>query len=367
MKIKGYFSLQQILDINYHRVIHSLKTALACLIGLGIEEYYGWPSGHWVPITIMVVMSAQKHFGAAVHKALMRFLGTIVGVLLSVLVLWFFGDNAIVVFCTIFFAAIIFAYIASSHGDISYAGTLGGVTMLVILTSKHVGMEVAFQRGFYITIGIIIALLVSRFVCPIHARDRFRYHVADTLRNLCRLYFLAIQLKNGFGKRLEDKSMELNVKIASDIANQPKLIHEAVVGSRVFASKKPIFDEILNSEQSLNRLINLMHVNLREASVTIDVKKQLEAVAKLHKIIDSGLVYLADCFEGRKRPKSAFHFEGALTEVAYAVEKMPKLEDAHQMIVGHSFLFFMEQILKELENLQKLIAKVNGKSEDSVV
>ena len=78
------------------------------LIGLGIEEYYGWPSGHWVPITIMVVMSAQKHFGAAVQKALMRFLGTIVGVLLSVLVLWLFGDNTIVVFCTIFLAAIIF-------------------------------------------------------------------------------------------------------------------------------------------------------------------------------------------------------------------------------------------------------------------
>jgi len=363
MKIKRYFSSLGVPDINYYRVIHSFKTALACLIGLGIEEYFGWPSGHWIPITTMVVMSAQKHFGGAVHKAFMRFLGTFGGVLLAIIALWLFGDHIVVVFCTIFIASIIFAYIASSHGDIGYAGTLGGVTILVILTSKHAGMEVAVQRGFYIFIGIVIALLVSRFVYPIHARDRFRYHVAATLRNLSRLYFLAIQMK----ETPEDKSTELSLTITNDIVSQPRLIHEAVVGSRAFAAKKPIFNEILKGEQNLSRLINLMHVNLREASESIDVERELETVAKLHSIIGDGLTYMADCFEAFKQPKTTIDFKKALVDVTYAVEKMPKLEGAQQLIMSHSFLFFMEQILKESANMRELIAKVNGKSKESVV
>lgn len=185
MKIKRYFPFFSGLHLNYYRVMHGVKTAIACLIGLAIEKYYEWPMGQWVPITIMVVMSAQPHFGAAVRKAYMRFLGTISGVALVVATLWLFGDsNPIITFGTVFFASIIFAYIASSHGDISYAGTLGGVTVILVLTGQQVGILTAIQRGCYILIGIIIALLVSRFIFPIHARDRLRYHVAAALRNL---------------------------------------------------------------------------------------------------------------------------------------------------------------------------------------
>src|SRR4030067_2765553 len=99
MESKKYFSLLEDLNINYYRVIHGLKTAVACLVGLAIEKYYDWPSGQWVPITIMVVMSAQTHFGGALRKAYMRFLGTVCGVITVVAVLWFFGGNLVVVFC----------------------------------------------------------------------------------------------------------------------------------------------------------------------------------------------------------------------------------------------------------------------------
>jgi len=368
MKIKRYFSKLTFTPINYYRVIHSVKTAFACLVGLALEKYFEWPMGQWVPITIMVVMSAQTHFGGALSKALMRFLGTVGGIAIVVTVLWVFGDNIVVVCCTIFFAIIIFTYIASGYGDISYAGTLGGVTVILVLTGQHIGIETAIQRGFYILIGIAIALLVSRFIFPIHARDRFRYHVTLTLRNLSRLYAANVQLDESLKKAVDSTANSaLSFQIADDIANQPRLIHEAVIGSRAFAANKASFTEILHGEHSLNRLINLMYLSLYEADSTIIVKKQLAAVEELHTIIVNGLNYLADCLESLQKPQVVVNLSEVLGRITKVVEDLPEKTNAHQLIMEHSFLFFMEQIVKELENMRKLIAKVNSNNKDNVV
>lgn len=369
MKIKQYFSALKEKEINHYRVIHSIKTAFACLIGLALEKYYEWPMGQWIPITIMVVMSAQTHFGGAVRKALMRLLGTAGGIAIVVTVLWLFNDNIVAVFCAIFFASLIFTYIASSYGDISYAGTLGGVTVILVLAGQQISVEMAVQRGFYIAIGISIALLVSGVIFPIHARNRLRYHVAVTLRNLSKLYLAAIRIRSQdkLEQGVDPMDTRLIFKVADDIATQPKLIHEAVIGSRVFAANKAFFNEILSCERSLNRLINLIYLGLHETVSPLHIKKQLIAVEGLHGIIANNLGYLADCFETVTIPETTVNLEEALGKITKVVEGLPKEEDAKQLIVEHSFLFFVMRILKELENLRKLIAKVNGKNNDSVV
>ncbi|EKD45754.1 MAG: hypothetical protein ACD_69C00155G0002 [uncultured bacterium] len=366
MESKKYFSLLEDLNINYYRVIHGLKTAVACLVGLAIEKYYDWPSGQWVPITIMVVMSAQIHFGGALRKAYMRFLGTVSGVTIVVTVLWFFGGNLEVVFYTVFLASIIFAYIASSHGDISYAGTLGGVTIILILAGQQTGIEIAIQRGFYIVIGIIIALLFSRFIFPIHARDRLRYHVSRTLLNLSKLYSESINLQD-LPEQTEEIDTELSSIVIADIAAQPRLIYEAIAGSREFASKKGIFSAILSSEHTLSRLINLLYLSLRETESPEVVKAQLAAVESLHAIVAGSLTHLAKCFEDIAQPQMMFNLGEALAKISQVVEKLPKSSNAQQVIAEHSFLFFIEQILKELENMRKLIIEANSKNHDNVV
>lgn len=368
MKIKKYFPFFSDLHLNYYRVMHGIKTAIACVVGVAIEKYYEWPMGQWIPITIMVVMSAQPHFGGAVRKAYMRFLGTIGGVTIVVATLWLFGTaNLPMIFCTVFFASILFAYIASSHGDINYAGTLGGVTVILVLTGQHICIITAIQRGCYIVIGIIIALLVSRFIFPLHARDRLRYHVASALRNLGKLYFAAVKSIDNPENNDEYIIAELHTKAATDIAAQPRLIHEAIAGSRAFAIKKPIFNDILNSEQCLNRLINLICIDLRNTKPPAIVSDQLSSIEELNTTIANSLSYLANCFEAMEQPHTMVDLDGALASIADAVDKLPKIEDPQLLIVEHSFLFFMEQILKELENLRKLIIKVNGKHGDSMV
>ncbi|EKE01178.1 MAG: putative membrane spanning protein [uncultured bacterium] len=366
MKIKEYFSIiSRHWPFNYYRTIHSIKTAIACLIGVIIEKHYNLPSGQWIPITIMVVMSAQTHFGGALRKAYMRFLGTVSGVAITTMILLFFGNSLTIILCAVFIVCIIFTYVASSNGDISYAGTLGGVTVLLTLTGQQVGIEMAAQRGLYIVIGIAIALFVSRIIFPIHARDRFRYHVAITLRNLQKLYHKTVRLSIEPGQKAVDA--ELEDIVAADITDQPRLINEAVIGSLVFAAKRVFFTEIINSEHQLNRLINLTYRSLCEIETPALIKEHLSVVEDLHTIIGDSLNYLADCFENSKQPQAMAGLSEARNKISQLVEKLPKNDKAYKTITGYSFVFFMEQILKELENMKQLIIKVNSKNNDNMI
>jgi uncharacterized membrane protein YccC len=366
MEIKEYFFNFWYRRVNYYRVIHSIKTAFACLIGVAIEKYYDLPAGQWIPITVMVVMSAQKHFGGALRKAYMRFLGTISGIAITIIILEIFGNDLAVIFGTVFVAIIIFTYVASSHKDINYAGTLGGVTILLTLTGQQVGVEAAVQRGLYIVVGILIALFVSRIFFPIHARDRFRYHVARTLKNLQSIYFENLQISKEYCQKEIDNTDLENV-ILADIPSQLRLIDEAVVGSLSFAEKRYLFIKIVDSEYQLNRLINLMYRSLCEIESLEIIKKHLDAVKDLHVVVRDSLDQLADCFENIKQPQLAVSLSKAEHEIAQLIEKNIKNDTSYEMFAEHLFVFFMGQIFKELEKMRQLIEKVNSKNNNNVV
>jgi uncharacterized membrane protein YccC len=343
--------------LDYYRTIHSIKTAVACIIGLSIEKYFNFPSGQWVPITIMVVMSAQTRFGGALKKAYMRFLGTFAGVLTTIATLALFGTNVPVMFLVVFIACLFFTYIASNKSDINYAGTLGGVTVLLTLTAANADIYMAAQRGLYIVLGIIIALLMSRFVLPIHARDLFRFNVANSLHNLKNLYSATIQMHIDANQQTADPGIE--TVLLEELSEQPRLIVEACAGSRLFASKQNTFNEIVSSERRLHRLINLMYRTICEIENPIIIKEQITAIEKIHVAIQNELENLASCFERSNQPQCSIDMIDALTTINRLVATLPKIEDANKIIAEHSFLFFMEQILKEIEALRNLISKIN--------
>jgi|GEM_PF-825369 len=366
----GRFLTQWPLD--YYRTIHSIKTAIACLIGLGLYQYFHWSAaGPWIPITVIVVMSAQAHFGAALQKAYMRFLGTIAGVTIAVLTLLFFGNSTIVVFGMVFLSCLIFTYIASSSGNISYAGTLGGVTVVLTLTSANVDINFALERGACIILGIIIALLVSRFVFPIHAREKLRFNVATTLRKLRQLYFKAIKFElvsmNNCGNcsnygNLQTLDARLDKEIYDNLALQPQLVEEAAVGSKFFSThKRNLFVEVISVERRIYRLIYFICRNLCEItdSNSIRVICKIGGIENLHVIIENTLDKLASSLEDFVPVQSDIDFTNLATSISDLINELPQEKNAQQILSEHSLLFFMEQIVKELEALSNLLYKIN--------
>lgn len=356
MENSKYISPFKLGYLDHYRIIHSIKTAIACILGLSLEKYFNWPSGQWVPITIMVVMSAQTRFGGALQKAYMRFLGTVAGVTTTVITLLLFNSDLITMFMVVFIACLVFTYIASNKGDISYAGTLGGVTVLLTLTATNTNALVAIQRGIYILIGIIIALLMSRLVFPIHARDLFRFSVASTLHNLKKLYASTIRINLEDEQQVADLSLE--TIIIENLAEQPRLIFEASAGSRVFAAKKDIYNDILTTEKRIHRFINLMYGSLREIHDPDYSKIYLNSVADLHNTIEHELDNLAQCFEYKTTAPANINLEEALTKITGLAEKTPKNDTPTILIAKHSCLFFMEQILKDIGILYQLMSSV---------
>jgi len=352
--------------LNYFRTIHSIKTAIGCLIGVFIDKHYDLPSGQWIPITVMVVMSAQVHFGGALRKAYLRILGTVAGIASTVMVLYLFGNSLVVVLIASFVFCMLFTYVASDAENISYAGTLGGVTMLLTLTGQQVSIDIAVQRGVYILLGIVIALLVSRFIFPIHACDRFRVHVATTLRNLSRLYKKVVELD--IDPEQKNIDAKLDTIVARDISSdQLQLIAEASSGHIKFTNNKRLFEQLVDSEHKINRLINLMYVYLCENKTKQSTKECLDGFSDAHEIISNTLEYLADCFENVIIPKSISGISDEINKAVQHMEKFTKNNKSEDIVANCSFMFFISQILKELENTKELITKVNSNNHNDVI
>ena len=352
--------------LNYYRTIHSIKTAIGCLIGVFIDKYYNLPSGQWIPITVMVIMSAQVHFGGALHKAYLRFLGTVAGITSTIVVLYLFGNSTEVVLIASFIFCMLFTYVASNVENISYAGTLGGVTMLLTLTGQQTSIDIAIQRGLYILLGIAIALVISRFIFPIHACDRFRVHVATSLRNLCKLYEKAVKID--FDPKQKDIYSRLSVIVDHDISSdQLQLIEEAASGHVKFANKKRLFEQIVESEHKLDRLINLIYVDLCENKIQESTKECLSDFNNVHKIISNTFEYLADCLENVAIPKAILGASEEIDKITQHFEKYSKNNGSEELIANCSCMFFIGQILKELENIRELIVKVNSHNHNDMI
>lgn len=175
--------------IDTERLIHSVKTAIACIIGIALTKIISFPADQWIVITIIVVMCAQIYVGSVVQKAYVRFLGTLIGCLFAMIAVVFFGDSGFVVAGTIGFASLVFSYFATASEALSAAATLGAVTTAIImLGNSPPTFTYAAERFLEISVGLFIAAVVSQFILPIHARTHLRRSQASTLEQLKNLY-----------------------------------------------------------------------------------------------------------------------------------------------------------------------------------
>lgn len=268
------------------RVIHSLKTAIALLFGLLISYLFKLPlQGRWVLITILVVMCAQSRVGAILQKSYMRFIGTVIGASVASFTLWLIYPNVILTILILCVATATFSYIADSPSTWSEAGPLGAVTLIIIVISENPNFYTIISRFLEINLGIIIALLVSRFIWPLHSRMKLRYILIDTLRNL---KGLAQQLEK-FTLTHEDTSEKLSEvfesKILNNIGVQKKLFKEVMSESFGRSNLGVSFKNTLDAEREIFRCITLMKNALMKFSdQNIFIFNQHSEIQKIYQV-----------------------------------------------------------------------------------
>jgi uncharacterized membrane protein YccC len=342
-------------ELDTERVVHSFKTALACLIGFVITNTAQMNINQWIIITVLVVMCAQPNVGGLIQKSYMRFLGTVLGSLLSMLTLFLFGVDSVAIAVTIAISAILFSYLATGKSKFSDAGTLGAATTVIILMGIDPTLLMALERFVEISVGILIAAIVSQFVFPIHARRHLRLSQSKTIHQL-RDFYLSTLLADQTEKKIENYK-ELDEEIVGALLTQRRLAADAareIVGRKFNVD---YFSRILNCEKEILRCISFMHHVYEVAPNRKKIFSHIYTLREFHDAVCEALRQIAQGLESKKSKKMTIALPSIklLKESVNDNAKHFSIEDSEY---PHAYLFCAEILIAQLKKLVVLMAEM---------
>ena len=138
-------------------LVHSLRTAVACVVSLLIARLFRLPEAYWAPITTVVI--TQSSLGAALAVSWDRFLGTVQGVVVGAVMATYFGPNAVAFGIGVFVLGLVRLV---THSDLT-GYRFGGVALAIVLLVPRTGppWQIALHRFVEVSIGIGVALTLS--------------------------------------------------------------------------------------------------------------------------------------------------------------------------------------------------------------
>lgn len=341
MDIIKYLSFQQ-----HARLTHSIKTALACLLGFIVASFMHFRVDQWIIITTLVVMCGQPNVGGMMQKSYMRFLGTITGTVIAIATLFLFSDNNTANITAVILSAILFSFIATSNKSYSEAGTLGAVTVTIILIGQNPTLSSGLERFLEISLGILIAALVSQFILPLHAGNLLRCNQAETIRKL-RTFYMAIFSNHLTGEAGELRN--LDEEISKSLIIQRKLAAEA---KREHFSKSfnlDFFEQSLWLEKEILRSIVFMYHAYYSTEESKKIILNINLLFDFHTQISESLEKIAFCIEKKRNEIIPLP---RLEPIKNAINDSIQSADR---IALDGFMFGLEILVSRLNKLVELI------------
>ena len=138
-------------------LVHSLRTAITCVVSLLVARLFRLPEAYWAPITTVVI--TQSSLGAALAVSWHRFLGTVLGALVGAAAATYVGPHAVAFGIGVFVLGMVRIV---THSDLS-GYRFGGVALAIVLLVPRTGpaWQIAFHRFVEVSIGIGVALMFS--------------------------------------------------------------------------------------------------------------------------------------------------------------------------------------------------------------
>ncbi len=331
------------------RLIHSIKTALACLIGFIVGNYIHLQAVQWIVITTLVVMCAQLNVGSVIQKSYMRFLGTLLGSLLAVLALILFRNNAWINIGVVLVAAIFFSFIATSTRHYNEAGTLGAVTVAIILLGPDPSVQIGIHRFFEISLGIFIAAIISQFIFPIHAKTLLRRNQVATIRKIHSLYLHLFCDKSS--PEGANKLGNLDEEIVKSLIAQRKLAGEArreKIGKLFNADQ---FQQSLWCEKEIIRSIIFMFHAYEKSYHSEAMQAHQSQLENFHREV-------ARILENIKNKISTSGLMESIASMKESLHCVTKLEQDERISID-TFIFCAEILVERLGKLIHLLGSEN--------
>ncbi|MBO3404621.1 FUSC family protein [Clostridium perfringens] len=164
-RIKVKFNLKELLignsslKMKHLRVAYSLKLAIAVSLIMFIVDLFKIPQGRWIVTSVYVVI--QPYEEETLTKAIKRFKGTIIGVIIYISIFTFFPH---IIPLELLLLILMFLYFVQKDYEKKVVCT-ALMTLSFGLSRSTVGY-LAFYRFLFVIIGIVIALGINKLIFP---------------------------------------------------------------------------------------------------------------------------------------------------------------------------------------------------------
>lgn len=168
--------LRASLDLHSAAFRHALRMGVALAAGVAVERHLGLAHGYWLPMTLAIVLRAD--FAATLSYGVQRALGTVLGLLLTTLLLMLAPSlpEKILLLGALSF---LFRWLANA----SYTGAVAALTGAVVILLDLAGEPAAqsMHDRLIATLLACAAALVGYLLWPTWERGRIQPVLADML------------------------------------------------------------------------------------------------------------------------------------------------------------------------------------------
>jgi uncharacterized membrane protein YgaE (UPF0421/DUF939 family) len=350
---KNFAKLRPEFTFNEYSFINSLKATFACLIALLAVQIFHLDQPQWVLISILIVMAAQYRVGGAIKKGYARLFATALGSCLAAAILFIFTTHLLFLYSMLFVFITLFIYLASNSKEYSYSYTLGAVTMVIIVVSNNPQLHSALDRLIEIIMGVIIAILVSRFVLPIHAEKLLYQNIATSIEYLKKLYQLSIAEEKTF--KINEEGVNLEEKIINSFNQQPQLFNEACAESSVLRQEKLKYVILLRLERRLLRSLYMLHHTLRISLTRFSDIIAMQEFENLHQQVVTRMEELVQKVQDKN---SAFSHINLNTTYEEIINKLRTIFDKYSFEDKnkiHAFIFCLGHVIRILNRMERVL------------
>jgi len=148
---------------NLPSVGHSIRTAIAATVSLGVARLFGLPEAYWAAIATLVVM--QSTLAATLLISIERIAATALGAVSAALLGTYFTGNILLFAGAVFALGLLCTAFRMEKTAYRYASVTLAIIMLIPRSSP--AWIVAVHRFFEVSVGILVALALTA-VWPEH-------------------------------------------------------------------------------------------------------------------------------------------------------------------------------------------------------
>jgi uncharacterized membrane protein (TIGR01666 family) len=318
---------------------HSMRMALVSLLGFIVAKIFSYGHhGYWVLLTILVIL--KPGFSLTKERNYQRLMGTIVGALIGVIILYFVDDRSVLLGLMIFFMLGAYSFTRTNYIVMVILMT---PYILILFDFLGVGkLNIVEERVFDTLIGSVIAFAASYLVFPSWESSQLHKNIEAVLKaNMEYLQLLTRLLEAGTADVNEYKLVRKDVYVSS--ANLSAAFQRMISEPKSKQKHKEEIHQFVVLNHIMSSNIAPMTTQLMTAPVKAHQPENVTVAKDALNYLKSACRKINDLTDP-KAPKTS----------ASAPEALPAKKDTEEYLLQEQ-LEFIRKLAKDIDRVAGLI------------